>query len=196
MLHRLLDLTLAILALLLFSPLLLLLAALLFVTQRKILFFQSRPGLNEAPFTLIKFSTMYDVREGEDEAANQLARLTPIGKYLRKWSLDELPQLWNVIRGDMALVGPRPLLMEYLTIYTEEEHQRHLVKPGITGWAQVHGRNFLTFKQRFQYDLWYVRNRSIWLDLKILLMTIGKVFRREGVYANEQTTSPKFDGTN
>lgn len=196
MLHRLLNLTLAILALLLFSPLMLLIAGLLYLTQRKILFFQKRPGLNEVPFVLVKFSTMSDAKAGEDEAANQLARLTPVGKYLRKWSLDELPQLWNVIRGDMSLVGPRPLLMEYLSIYSEEEHQRHLVKPGITGWAQIHGRNYLTFKQRFEYDLWYVRNKNLWLDLRILFMTLVTVFRREGVYANEHTTSPKFDGTN
>ena len=193
---RLLDLTLATLALLLFSPLLLLIALALSLTQKRILFFQQRPGLQEKPFTLLKFSTMRDVEQGEDEASNQQARLTPIGTYLRRWSLDEIPQLWNVIRGDMALVGPRPLLMDYLDIYTEEEHHRHDVKPGITGWAQIHGRNFLTFKQRFQYDLWYVNNRSLWLDLKIMFLTVAKVFQREGVYADTKTTSPKFDGTN
>ena len=196
MLYRLRDLILASVALILLSPLLGMIALLLRITQRNILFYQLRPGWQEQPFTLVKFSTLYDILPGEDEVSNQQARLTPVGRYLRRWSLDELPQLWNVICGDMSLIGPRPLLMEYLPLYSPEERKRHLVRPGITGWAQIHGRNALSFKERFELDLWYVVNRNLWIDTKIMFLTLGKVFRREGVYADSTTTSPKFDGTN
>ncbi|MEL6135745.1 MAG: sugar transferase [Bacteroidota bacterium] len=160
-------------------------------------FFQQRPGLYEKPFLLVKFSTLYDLPPGVEETGENLdQRLTSVGKYLRKWSLDELPQLWNVLRGEMSLVGPRPLLMEYLPLYASEDRIRHHVRPGITGWAQVNGRNLLTFKARFVLDRWYVENQSFLLDLKIMWMTIGKVFQRQGVYQAEGISSTKFDGTN
>lgn len=196
MLYRTRDITLAFLLLIFISPVFLIIALLLFISQRKIFFIQKRPGLHERPFYLIKFSTLYDAAPGVDEAYRQQDRLTPVGKILRRYSLDELPQLINVIRGDMSLVGPRPLLMEYLSLYTKEEKLRHQVMPGITGWAQVNGRNSIPFKRRFQYDLWYVKNKSFVLDLKILLMTLKKVVKKDGVYANPITTSARFDGTN
>ena len=152
--------------------------------------------MNEKPFTLIKFSTMRDALPGADEAEHQVERLTPIGKYLRKFSLDEIPQMINVIKGDMALVGPRPLLMEYLPLYRPNERRRHSVLPGITGWAQINGRNTISFRERFELDLWYVDHHSFWLDAKILWLTFFRIISREGVYQNEHTTSEKFDGTN
>ena len=194
--YRIRDLVLASLGLMMFAPLMVLIMIGLWLSQGKVFFRQKRPGLHEKPFLLIKFSTLYDVKEGEDEATNQQARLTPLGRILRKLSLDELPQLINVIKGEMALVGPRPLLMEYLPLYTEPERKRHRVLPGITGWAQVNGRNQISFKEKFAFDLWYVDNRSHRLDLRIMAMTIGKVFRSEAVYQNEKTTAEKFDGTN
>lgn len=194
--YRIRDFMLASFGILLLSPVGLLIASLLWVTQGRVFFVQQRPGLHGIPFWLIKFSTLYDAPPGQDEALNQRARLTPIGRYLRAASLDELPQLINVWKGDMSLIGPRPLLMEYLPLYTPGEHRRHLVRPGITGWAQVHGRNALRFKDRFRYDCWYVDHRSHLLDLKIVWMTFRQLFRREGVYADAQTTSPKYDGTN
>ncbi|RMG28213.1 MAG: sugar transferase [Bacteroidetes bacterium] len=194
--YRIRDLLLASTLLILFSPLFLLICLGLYLSQGRVFFVQTRPGLDEKPFRLIKFSTLYDAAPGQDEAANQRARLTPLGKYLRRLSLDELPQLLNVLKGDMSLVGPRPLLMEYLQLYAPEERARHQVLPGITGLAQVNGRNALSFKQRFQYDLWYVQHKSHWLDIKILLKTLLNLLRPTGVYANAHTTSPKFDGTN
>ncbi len=194
--YRIRDIFLASLGILLLSPLSLLICLGLWLTQGKVFFTQIRPGQNEQPFRLLKFSTLYDAAPGQDEAQQQQARLTPLGKYLRAASLDELPQLWNVLRGEMSLVGPRPLLMEYLPLYTAEERLRHSVRPGITGWAQVNGRNQLSFKQKFAYDCWYVAHRSHRLDLKILWLTVAKVFRREGVYANETTTAERYDGSN
>jgi sugar transferase EpsL len=194
--YRIRDGLVAGLGLCLLSPLGLCLALLLALTQRRVLFRQWRPGLHERPFCLLKFSTLRDARPGEDEAAHQVARLTPVGRYLRRYSLDELPQLINVLRGEMSLVGPRPLLMDYLPLYTPEERRRHSVRPGITGWAQVHGRNALPFKQRFQYDLWYIDHRSWWLDSRILALTLRRAWQGNGVYADAHTFSPKFDGTN
>ena len=196
MIYRLRDIILSFIGLIIFSPFILLIIIGLFFTQKKIFFTQLRPGKNEKPFRLIKFSTLRDIEEGENEYINQQARLTPLGKYLRKLSLDELPQLINVLKGEMSLVGPRPLLLQYLSIYTEEQRKRHLVKPGITGWAQVNGRNQISFSQKFEYDLWYIANRSHWLDIKIMLMTLIKVFKREAVYVDEKTTEELFDGTN
>jgi len=196
MLYRLRDILLASLGLILLSPLIALIALWLRLTQERVIFRQQRPGRNEKPFMLLKFSTMRDALPGEDEAANQQARLTAAGKYLRRWSLDELPQLINVLRGEMSLVGPRPLLMEYLHLYTEAERKRHLVRPGITGWAQVHGRNSLPFKERFKLDVWYVENQTFWLDVRVMAMTLGRVLGKKGVYSDAQTTSPKFNGTN
>ena len=169
---------------------------LLWLTQPAVFFIQKRPGLNEKPFKLLKFSTLYDALPGEDETTNQLERLTPIGKYLRRWSLDEIPQLFNVISGEMSLVGPRPLLMEYLPLYSKEERLRHSVRPGITGWAQVNGRNILSFKEKFSYDIWYVKNRSFWLDLRIMFMTVKKVASGEGVTVDDKNTAPRYNGHN
>ncbi|MCB0850656.1 MAG: sugar transferase [Bacteroidetes bacterium] len=196
MIYRLRDIILSFIGLIIFSPFILLIIIGLFFTQKKIFFTQLRPGKNEKPFRLVKFSTLRDIEEGENEYINQQARLTPLGKYLRKLSLDELPQLINVLKGEMSLVGPRPLLLQYLSIYTEEQRKRHLVKPGITGWAQVNGRNQISFSQKFEYDLWYIANRSHWLDIKIMFMTLIKVFKREAVYVDEKTTEELFDGTN
>lgn len=196
LLFRIRDIFFSLLLLTLTSPLFLVICLALFISQKKVFFIQQRPGLNEKPFFLVKFSTLYDVLPGVDEAYKQQDRLTPVGKILRKYSLDELPQLTNVLRGDMSLVGPRPLLMEYLPLYTFEEKKRHNVMPGITGWAQVNGRNAIPFKRRFQYDLWYVEHKSFWLDVKILFITFTKIFKKEGVYSDAYTTSPKFDGTN
>lgn len=193
---RIRDIFLASFGLLLFSPLILLIILLLWFTQGKVFFTQLRPGYKGKAFKLIKFSTLYDAPLGQDEAYNQQARLTPIGKYLRKTSLDELPQLINVLKGDMSLIGPRPLLIDYLPLYNERQQHRHDVLPGITGLAQVNGRNALSFKERFEYDLWYVSHKSHWVDLKIMIKTVFKVFLREGVYVDGLTTSAKFDGTN
>ncbi len=178
------------------SPLFLLVILALAITQKKVFFRQRRPGLHEQPFWLIKFSTLYDAPPGWYEYERQQERLTPVGKYLRKWSLDELPQLWNVMRGEMSLVGPRPLLMSYLPLYSPQQRKRHEVLPGITGWAQVRGRNALSFTARFEYDVWYVDHKSFSLDLKILLFTVKQVFKTREVYVDDQTTSPLFDGTN
>ena len=194
--YRLRDVFVATLGLIMLAPLMLLISVLLLISQRRVFFIQLRPGLNGHPFRLIKFSTLYDVPPGQDEYFRQQDRLTPVGKILRQYSLDELPQLFNVLKGDMSLVGPRPLLMDYLDLYTQEEHRRHHVRPGITGWAQVNGRNQLSFKQRFAYDLWYLNHRSHFLDIKILGLTFLKVFRQEGVYANTWTTMEKFNGNN
>ncbi|MFK7923489.1 MAG: sugar transferase [Bacteroidia bacterium] len=194
--YRIRDIIIASVGLLLFTPLFLLIVLALWLSQGKVFFRQMRPGKDEIPFRLIKFSTLYDVAPGLDEAANQKDRLTPLGRYLRKASLDEMPQLWNVLKGEMSLVGPRPLLMEYLPLYGESERQRHSVLPGITGWAQINGRNQISFKEKFAFDLWYVQNQSLWLDWKIMWLTFGKIFRPKDVYVNEQTTAEKYDGTN
>jgi sugar transferase EpsL len=194
--YRLRDILIASFALMLLWPLMLLIAGLLWITQGKVLFRQMRPGYRERPFVLLKFSTLYDAKPGEPEAARIRERLTPVGKHLRRYSLDELPQLINILRGEMSLVGPRPLLMAYLPLYSAEEHRRHEVLPGLTGWAQIHGRNALTFKQRFAYDLWYVENRSFALDWHILWRTVAQVIRGRGVYVDEQTTSTPYDGSN
>ena len=154
-----------------------------------VFFVQERPGLRGRPFRLMKFRTM---REGEGCDAE---RLTRVGRWLRAWSLDELPELMNVLKGEMSLVGPRPLLMRYLTRYTPEQARRHEVRPGITGWAQVHGRNTVGWEQKFAYDVWYVEHQSLRLDVKILLLTIGKVFAREGISADGEATAGEFLGS-
>ena len=161
-----------------------------------ILFRQTRIGLNGRPFTLYKFKTMRDPRPGEDRLANDAVRLTRFGRFLRTTSLDELPSLWNVLRGDMRLVGPRPLLPEYLPLYTPEQLRRHEVKPGITGWAQVNGRNAISWAEKFRLDVWYVDNRSFWLDLKILWLTVWQVLARRGISAAGYATMPPFTGSN
>lgn len=159
-----------------------------------VLFRQTRPGLCGRPFTLLKFRTMTEARDESGQLLPDEKRLTALGRFLRSTSLDELPQLLNVLRGDMSLVGPRPLLMEYLDRYTPEQMRRHEVKPGITGWAQVKGRNALTWEERLALDVWYVDHRSFWLDVWILLLTVWKVIRREGISHPGEATMPEFRG--
>ncbi|UYQ72601.1 sugar transferase [Pelagibacterium flavum] len=159
-----------------------------------IVFRQVRPGLHGRPFTLIKFRTMTDARNGDGELLSDAQRLTPFGRFLRSTSLDELPELWNVLRGEMSFVGPRPLLLEYLPLYSPRQARRHEVRPGITGWAQVNGRNALAWEDRLELDVWYVENRSMILDLKILFLTVGRVISRKGVTAEGSATVEKFKG--
>lgn len=193
---RIRDVVVAGTVLLLLSPILLLIILLLWSSQKHIFFTQLRPGYQEKPFLLYKFSTMTDAPAGWREDERQQERLTPIGKILRKTSLDELPQLWNVLRGDMSLVGPRPLLMAYLPLYQPAQRRRHDVLPGITGWAQINGRNTVTFTERFEYDLWYVTHKSFWLDMRIMFLTFLQLFKTREVFSDSSTTSPMFDGTN
>lgn len=160
-----------------------------------VLFRQVRPGLNAVPFTLVKFRTMTGTHDTGGARLSDSERLTPFGRWLRSTSLDELPELWNVLRGDMSLVGPRPLLMQYLERYTSDQARRHDVRPGITGWAQVRGRNAISWEEKLALDVWYVDNRSFWLDLRILMETIVKVIRREGISAAGEATMPEFRGT-
>jgi len=159
-----------------------------------VLFRQIRPGLRGRPFRMIKFRTMRDATDAQGAALPDAERLTPLGRFLRNSSLDELPGLWNVLRGEMSLVGPRPLLMEYLPLYSPQQARRHEVRPGVTGWAQINGRNALSWDEKFALDVWYVDNRSLWLDLKIIGLTIAKVVRRDGISAAGEATMPKFEG--
>lgn len=159
-----------------------------------VFFKQKRPGLKGEAFHLIKFRTMTDEKDSTGNLLPDNQRLTKFGKFLRSSSMDELPELWNVFKGEMSFVGPRPLLMEYLPLYNEEQMKRHSVKPGITGWAQVNGRNSISWDEKFQLDIWYVENQSLLLDLKILLLTLKKVFIREGISAQGEATMPKFTG--
>ena len=158
-------------------------------------FYQERPGKNERIFRIIKFKTMTDKTDSKGELLPPSERLTKTGMFVRKYSLDEIPQLLNVIKGDMSLIGPRPLLIRYLPRYNEFQKQRHLIKPGITGWAQVNGRNAISWEQKFEYDVWYVKNISFRLDLKILFLTIYKVFKKDGIYSVENDIVPDFTGT-
>ena len=193
---RLLDLIAVGFLMLTLWPLLILLAFLVSLQLGPPLFFiQSRPGLHGKPFRLYKFRTMTDAKDAQGRLLPDADRLTAIGRFLRNSSLDELPELWNVLMGHMSLVGPRPLLMQYLDRYTPEQARRHEVKPGITGWAQVNGRNAITWEEKFALDVWYVDNRSFLLDLKILAMTAWKVLKREGISAGGEATMPEFMGT-
>ena len=160
------------------------------------LFSQVRPGLKEKLFTIYKLKTMRDTRDDQGVLLPDNQRVTPLGKIIRKLSLDELPQFWNVIKGDMSFVGPRPLLPEYLPLYNKEQKKRHNLKPGITGWAQVKGRNTISWQQKFEYDLWYIENQSFILDLKILLFTVGKIFKTQEVNASGLNTMERFNGNN
>jgi lipopolysaccharide/colanic/teichoic acid biosynthesis glycosyltransferase len=192
---RVFDFVAASLALLLLSlPLL----ALAWLIRRKlgspVLFRQVRPGLHGKPFTMVKFRTMTDERGSDGALLPDAQRLTPFGLWLRATSLDELPELWNVLKGDMSLVGPRPLLMEYLSLYTREQARRHEVRPGITGWAQVNGRNAISWEDKFQLDVWYVDKHNLLLDGKILWLTVKKVLVRDGISAPGDATMPKFEG--
>ncbi len=159
-----------------------------------VLFYQTRPGLNGIPFNLIKFRTMLNKVDSNGKPLSDESRLTPFGKMLRETSLDEQPELWNVLKGEMSLVGPRPLLMEYLPLYNKEQNRRHEVRPGITGWAQINGRNAILWEEKFKLDVWYVDNQSFWLDLKILFKTVLKVFAKEGISADGEVTMPRFTG--
>ena len=169
-------------------------AAIALTMGRPVLFVQQRPGLNGKPFYLKKFRTMRSPKPGEDMLKSDADRLTKVGKFLRQTSIDELPTLLNVLSGDMSLVGPRPLLMRYLERYSPEQARRHDVKPGVTGWAQVNGRNSLTWEQKFALDVWYVDHASLWLDTKIILKTVGKVLVRDGISAEGQATMTEFMG--
>ena len=185
----------ATIGLLFLAPVLSILAVLVrFKLGSPVLFRQQRPGLHGKPFMLLKFRTMTDARDGDGNLLPDSERLTGFGRFLRKTSLDELPELWNVLKGDMSLVGPRPLLMQYLDRYTPEQARRHEVKPGMTGWAQVNGRNALTWEEKFKLDVWYVDHQSFWLDMKIIAMTIWKVLRREGINQTGQATAEEFMG--
>lgn len=196
MIKRLFDIVASLLGLLLLSPVILFVA---WQIRRKlgkpVLFRQVRPGVGGHPFEMIKFRTMRDAVDANGNALPDVERMTPFGNFLRSTSLDELPELWNVLKGDMSLVGPRPLLMEYLPLYSVEQYRRHELRPGVTGWAQVNGRNALSWEEKFELDVWYVDNRSFWLDLKIILMTLKKVFVREGVSADGEATMSKFTGS-
>ena len=158
-----------------------------------ILFTQMRPGFNEKPFYLYKFRTMLDLSDKDGKKLSDKERLTPFGKLLRSLSLDELPELINIIKGEMSFVGPRPLLMEYLSYYSPQQRLRHRVKPGLTGWAQINGRNTLSWEKKFEFDVWYVNNISFWLDIKIIFVTVIKIIKREGINANDQVTMTRFD---
>ena len=159
-----------------------------------VLFTQVRPGLHGRPFRMVKFRTMTDERDASGALLPDAQRLTPFGRFLRASSLDELPELWNVLRGEMSLVGPRPLLMEYLPLYSPEQARRHEVRPGITGWAQVNGRNAISWADKFALDVWYVDHRSLWLDVRILWLTVRKVLVRDGISAAGEATMPRFEG--
>jgi lipopolysaccharide/colanic/teichoic acid biosynthesis glycosyltransferase len=160
-----------------------------------VLFRQMRPGKNGDSFEMVKFRTMLDATDHEGVVLPDEERMTPFGSFLRASSLDELPELWNVLKGEMSLVGPRPLLMEYLPLYSKEQARRHEVRPGITGWAQVNGRNAISWEEKFEFDVWYVDHQSFWLDLKILFLTLKKVFVREGIHQDGQATMEKFTGS-
>lgn len=192
-----LDRILAILFLIGTSPLLAIIAFLLWIQNTGTPFFsQTRPGKHGKLFTIYKLKTMRNTRDDSGDLLPDNLRMTPLGKIIRKLSLDELPQLWNILKGDMSFVGPRPLLPEYLPLYSKEQERRHEVKPGITGWAQVNGRNAISWKQKFEYDLWYIQHQSFILDIKILGMTLTKVFMTKDVNATGQTTMEPFNGNN
>ncbi|MDA9351721.1 sugar transferase [Flavobacteriaceae bacterium] len=192
-----LDRILAILFLIGTSPLLAIIAFLLWIQNNGSPFFsQTRPGKHGKLFTIYKLKTMRDTRNDSGDLLPDNLRMTPLGKIIRKLSLDELPQLWNILKGDMSFVGPRPLLPEYLPLYSKEQEKRHEVKPGITGWAQVNGRNAISWKQKFEYDLWYIQHQSFILDIKILGMTLTKVFKTKDVNATGQITMEPFNGNN
>lgn len=192
---RLFDVTIASVALALLAlPLVFILCLVRRRLGRPALFRQVRPGLHGKPFEMIKFRSMTDALGPDGALLPDADRLTPFGRFLRSSSLDELPGLWNVLKGDMSLVGPRPLLMEYLPLYSPEQARRHAVRPGITGWAQVNGRNAIGWSDKFKLDVWYVEHRSLWLDIRILWLTVKKVLRRDGISAAGEATMSRFTG--
>ena len=195
MIKRLLDIIIASIALILLSPLY---AFVAYKVKKNlgspVLFRQVRPGLHGKPFEMIKFRTMKDAVDEQGNPLPDSERLTPFGQMLRSTSLDEMPELWNVIKGDMSIVGPRPLLMEYLPLYNQEQAKRHDVRPGMTGHAQVNGRNAISWEEKFKLDTWYVENQSVWLDFKIMLKTVKKVLAKDDINAENDATMPKFNG--
>ncbi len=192
---RIIDFSASLIGMILLSPIFLfVMIGLFFANQGKPFFFQSRPGKNERIFKIVKFKTMNDKKDKNGNLLSDAERLTKIGGLVRKTSLDEIPQLINVLKGDMSLIGPRPLLIQYLPLYNEVQKRRHEVRPGITGWAQVNGRNAISWQQKFEYDVWYVDHISLWLDIKILFLTIKKVFVREGISQDGQVTMEVFKG--
>lgn len=194
---RAVDFVLALFILLIFLPILLVIIVLLAVVQNnKVVFIQDRPGKNGKTFKLVKFKTMNDQKDKNGKLLPDNLRLTKVGKFIRSTSLDELPQLLNVLKGDMSLIGPRPLLVKYLPLYTKKQSRRHEVRPGITGWAQVNGRNAISWEQKFDYDVWYVDNLSLALDVKIIFLTLIKVCKREGISGGGQATIEAFKGSN
>lgn len=195
MIKRVLDILLAGVGLILLSPVLMVISLMICHQMGSpVLFHQTRPGRHGKPFPMIKLRTMRDANDAHGNPLPDSERLTKLGRFLRSSSLDELPELWNVLKGDMSLVGPRPLLMEYLPLYSPEQARRHEVRPGVTGWAQINGRNAISWDQKFALDVWYVDNRSLWLDMKIIWLTIRKVVKREGVSAAGEATMSKFQG--
>lgn len=197
-LKRFFDFTISLVAIIVLSPLLLIVTVWLHFANKSagVFFTQERPGKDAKIFRVIKFKTMTDERDAEGKLLPDAQRLTPVGKVVRSLSLDELPQLFNVLKGDMALIGPRPLLVKYLPLYTTEQMRRHEVRPGITGWAQVNGRNAITHTKKFEYDVWYVDHLSFALDVKILWMTIANVLRRKDISTQGEATAPTFNGYN
>lgn len=193
---RLFDILASLFALIVFWPVALIIAL---QVHRKlgspVIFKQIRPGKDGKPFEMLKFRTMRDAVDADGNPLPDSERMTSFGSFLRSSSLDELPELWNVLKGDMSLVGPRPLLMEYLPLYSPEQYRRHEVRPGISGWAQVNGRNALSWEEKFKLDVWYVDNRSFWLDIKVIYLTLKKVAIREGISAEGEVTMPKFTGS-
>lgn len=190
------DFIAALLGLAVVSPVMLVIAVLLRTSVGSpVLFRQQRPGLRGVPFRLVKFRTMRDLVGADGQPLPDAERLTRLGRFLRAMSLDELPEVWNVLRGEMSLVGPRPLLMEYLPLYTPQQARRHEVRPGITGWAQISGRNAISWDDKFALDVWYVDHHNFWLDLQILVMTIVRVARREGIFQEGQATAERFRGS-
>lgn len=195
MIKRFIDIVVSVLALICLSPVLLLVG--LLVRTRlgaPVLFWQERPGRMGEPFRMIKFRTMTDRRDADGQLLSDADRLTPFGRWLRATSLDELPELWNVLRGDMSLIGPRPLLMQYLPLYSKEQWRRHHVRPGVTGWAQVNGRNALSWDEKFALDVWYVDHHNLWIDFRILFLTVKRVIGRDGISAAGDATMPAFTG--
>lgn len=192
---RLVDFLLSLFGLIVLSPVIVIVA---WCIRRKlgspVIFSQVRPGLGGKPFKMVKFRTMRDAFDADGNPLPDSQRMTAFGSFLRASSLDELPELWNVLKGDMSLVGPRPLLMEYLPLYSPEQYRRHEVRPGVSGWAQVNGRNALSWEDKFKLDVWYVDNRSIWLDFKIIFLTLKKVVVRDGINAAGEATMSKFTG--
>lgn len=194
---RLFDFTIALFGLICLSPVIIVVTiGLYFTNQGKPFFFQQRPGKNERIFKIIKFKTMNDKKDEHGKLLSDAERMTPIGSFVRKTSLDEIPQLINVLKGDMSLIGPRPLLPQYLPLYNEEQKKRHNVRPGITGWAQVNGRNAISWKRKFELDVEYVDNLSLLMDLKVFLTTFKKVFKSEGISQEGQATAEPFNGSN